>query len=70
MIADDISIGVYRYATAENGHLKGEIREIPKITESASSTTGTVGGNGTANPVFAYGISYIGNGYIETAQLK
>lgn len=70
MIADDISIGVYRYATAENGHLKGEIREIPKITESVSSTTGTVGGNGTANPVFAYGISYIGNGYIETAQLK
>lgn len=70
MIADDISIGVYRYASEENGHLKGEIREIPKITESVSSTTGTVGGNGTANPVFAYGITYIGNGYIETAQLK
>ena len=70
MIADDISIGVYRYASAENGHRKGEIREIPQITESVTRTEGKVGGNGTANPVLAYGITYIGNGYIETAQLK
>ena len=70
IVVDDINIGVYRYQTAENGHLKGEIREIPVRNGTVTSTNGTVGGNGTANPVMAYAIKYLGDGYIETAQLK
>ena len=69
-VGDGFSIGVYRYQTATGGHLKGEIREIPTLNGTVNSTTGTVGGNGTANPVMAYGIKYLGSGYIETAQLK
>lgn len=70
MAGDGFSIGVYRYQTATDGHLKGEIREIPTRNGTVGSTSGTVGGNGTSNPVMAYGIKYLGSGYIETAQLK
>lgn len=70
ILRDDINIGLYRYKEAENGHLKGEIREIPRQTETAGEKFGVAGGNGTKNPVFAYGISETGSGYIETAQLK
>lgn len=70
ILRDDINIGLYRYKEAENGHLKGEIREIPRQAETAGEKFGVAGGNGTKNPVFAYGISETGSGYIETAQLK
>lgn len=70
ILRDDINIGLYRYKEEEDGHLKGEIREIPRQTETAGKKFGVAGGNGTKNPVFAYGISETGSGYIETAQLK
>lgn len=76
VMRDDINIGLYKYQSAMNGHLKGEIREIPKLYSSgtngeyAGKKNGKAGGNGTANPVLAYGISETGSGYIETAQLK
>lgn len=76
VMRDDINIGLYKYQSAMNGHLKGEIREIPKLSSSgtngeyAGKKNGKAGGNGTANPVLAYGISETGSGYIETAQLK
>lgn len=70
ILRDDINIGLYRYKEAEDGHLKGEIREIPRRAETAGEKSGVAGGNGTKNPIFAYGISETGSGYIETAQLK
>lgn len=76
VMRDDINIGLYKYQSAMNGHLKGEIREIPKLYSSgtngeyADKKNGKAGGNGTANPVLAYGIAETGSGYIETAQLK
>ena len=70
ILLDDINIGLYRYLADENGHKKGEIREIPTRTESAGGVTGIAGGNGTSNPIIAYGITETGAGYIETAQLK
>lgn len=76
VMRDDINIGLYKYQSAMNGHLKGEIREIPKLSSSgtngeyAGKKNGKAGGNGTANPVLAYGIAETGSGYIETAQLK
>lgn len=71
VLRDDINIGVYKYLTAENGHLKGEIRAIPKRNdEKADAKDGIAGGNGTTNPVLGYGIAETGAGYIETAQLK
>lgn len=70
ILLDDINIGLYRYLKDENGHKKGEIREIPTRTESAGDVNGIAGGNGTSNPIIAYGITETGAGYIETAQLK
>ncbi|MDD5776548.1 MAG: hypothetical protein PUD33_02850, partial [Treponema sp.] len=70
ILLDDINIGLYRYLKDENGHKKGEIREIPTRTESAGDVTGIAGGNGTSNPIIAYGITETGAGYVETAQLK
>lgn len=70
ILRDDINIGLYRYKEEEDGHLKGEIREIPRQAETAGEKSGVAGGNGTKNPIFAYGISETGSGYIETAQLK
>lgn len=77
VLRDDINIGLYKYQDAGNGHLKGEIREIPKLyssggtgSEYAGEKNGKTGGNGTSNPVLAYGIAETGSGYIETAQLK
>ena len=77
VLRDDINIGLYKYQSAQNGHIKGEIREIPRLysstgtgTEYAGVKNGIAGGNGTVNPVLAYGISETGSGYIETAQLK
>lgn len=70
ILLDDINIGLYRYLADENGHKKGEIREIPTRTESAGGVTGIAGGNGTSNPIIAYGITETGAGYVETAQLK
>ena len=37
---------------------------------AAATFNGIAGGNGTSNPIFAYGIAQTGSGYIETAQLK
>ena len=74
VLRDDINIGLYRYLAdegGENGHKKGEIREIPQQqNENAGTVNGIAGGNGTSNPVLAYGIAETGAGYIETAQLK
>ncbi|MGN0722961.1 MAG: hypothetical protein ACI4LT_03020 [Treponema sp.] len=70
ILLDDINIGLYRYLKDENGHKKGEIREIPTRTESAGDVNGIAGGNGTSNPIIAYGITETGAGYVETAQLK
>ena len=71
VLRDDINIGLYRYLADENGHKKGEIRVIPKREdENAGTVNGIAGGNGTSNPVLAYGIAETGAGYIETAQLK
>lgn len=63
IVVDDINIGLYRDSD-------GKIKAIPTQTESADTKNGVAGGNGTANPVLAYGISETGSGYIETAQLK
>ena len=73
VLLDDINIGVYRYLAddATSGAKKGQIREIPALTrETCGDTKGNAGGNGTANPILGYGISEIGSGYVETAQLK
>ena len=63
IVVDDINIGVFKKAD-------GTLEVIPKQTESVGIKTGIAGGNDTANPIFAYGISQTGSGYIETAQLK
>ena len=63
IVIDDINIGVYKNSD-------GTLKSIPKQTESVGVKNGIAGGNGTSNPIFAYGISQIGSGYIETAQLK
>lgn len=77
VLRDDINIGLYRYLAdeagenGEKGHKKGEIKVIPKQqNENAGTVNGIAGGNGTSNPVLAYGIAETGAGYIETAQLK
>ena len=57
------NIGVYKNSD-------GTLQSIPKRTESVSTKNGIAGGNDTSNPIFAYGISQTGSGYIETAQLK
>ena len=63
IVIDDINIGVYKNSD-------GTLKSIPKQTESVGVKNGIAGGNGTSNPIFAYGISQTGSGYIETAQLK
>ena len=63
IVIDDINIGVYKNSD-------GTLKSIPKQTESVGTKNGIAGGNGTSNPIFAYGISQTGAGYIETAQLK
>lgn len=63
IVIDDINIGVYKKSD-------GTLQSIPKRTESISTKNGIAGGNDTSNPIFAYGISQTGSGYIETAQLK
>ena len=66
---DNIQIGIYKTTVSETS---GVITAIPKQTNSSSNTAkvGTVGGNGTTNPLISYGTTYLGKGYIETAQLK
>lgn len=63
IVIDDINIGVYKNSD-------GTLKSIPKQTESVGVKNGIAGGNDTSNPIFAYGISQTGSGYIETAQLK
>lgn len=63
IVQDDINIGVYKNSS-------GTIQAIPVQTESAGIKNGTAGGNGTTNPILAYGIAATGLGYIETAQMK
>ena len=63
IVIDDINIGVYKNSD-------GTLKSIPKQTESVGVKNGIAGGNETPNPIFAYGISQTGSGYIETAQLK
>lgn len=63
IVQDDINIGVYKDSS-------GTIQAIPVQTESAGIKNGTAGGNGTTNPILAYGIAATGLGYIETAQMK
>ena len=67
LVLDDINIGVYKNAD-------GTLAVIPKATyenpESAEVKNGMAYGNGTKNPIFAYGIAQTGSGYVETAQLK
>lgn len=71
LVQDDINIGVYKYtADDEVGHKKGQIRAIPKQNENVGIKNGIAGGNGSFNPIIAYGISDTGSGYIETAQMK
>lgn len=65
-----ISIGVYRDS---DGKLADIPSSITGITENASSTEADAGyalGNGTSNPILAYGTNDDGSGFIETAQLK
>lgn len=63
LVLDDINIGVYKDD-------EGRLQAIPEQTESAAEKSGIAGGNGTSNPIFGYGITQTGSGYIETAQLK
>ena len=63
LVLDDINIGVYKDSD-------GKLIAIPTQTESAGKKNGITGGNGTANPIFGYGIVETGFGYVETAQLK
>ena len=63
LVVDDINIGVYKDSD-------GELQAIPTQSESAGTKSGIAGGNGTSNPIFGYGITQTGSGYVETAQLK
>ena len=63
IVLDDINIGIFK-------NDDGTLGTIPKQTENAGAKNGIAGGNGTSNPIFAYGIAQTGSGYIETAQLK
>ena len=63
IVLDDINIGIFK-------NDDGTLKAIPKQTENAGAKNGIAGGNGTSNPIFAYGIAQTGSGYIETAQLK
>ena len=63
IVIDDINIGVFKNSD-------GTLQSIPEQNESAGAKEGIAGGNGTSNPIFAYGITQTGAGYIETAQLK
>ncbi len=63
IVLDDINIGIFK---KDDGTLKA----IPTQAENAGEKNGIAGGNGTSNPIFAYGIAQTGSGYIETAQLK
>ena len=63
LVLDDINIGVYKDD-------KGKLQAIPTQSETAGEKSGIAGGNGTSNPIFGYGITQTGSGYIETAQLK
>jgi len=59
---DNIQIGVYRESSTSSADY-GKRKTI-------SSRTDNVGGNNTDNPIVAYATSYVGNGYVETAQLR
>ena len=63
IVLDDINIGIFK-------NDDGTLKAIPKQTENAGAKNGIAGGNGTSNPIFAYGTAQTGSGYIETAQLK
>ncbi|MBQ5878371.1 MAG: hypothetical protein IIW71_11335, partial [Treponema sp.] len=63
IVLDDINIGIFKKDD-------GTLGIIPTQTENAGAKNGIAGGNGTSNPIFAYGIAQTGSGYIETAQLK
>lgn len=63
IVLDDINIGIFKKDD-------GTLGIIPEQTENAGAKNGIAGGNGTSNPIFAYGIAQTGSGYIETAQLK
>lgn len=68
IMQDKVSVGVYRNKST------GVIQAIPSAitgkTVSAGTDSGVALGNGTTNPILAYGITYGTKGYIETAQLK
>ena len=63
LVVDDINIGVYKDSD-------GKLQAIPTQSESAGTKSGIAGENGTSNPIFGYGITQTGSGYVETAQLK
>ena len=63
IVLDDINIGIFK-------NDDGTLKAIPTQAENAGEKNGIAGGNGTSNPIFAYGIAQTGSGYIETAQLK
>lgn len=65
---DNTNIGFYKSTTAATKDTALAIKS--NSTASAGANSGTCNGNGTANPVIAYGIEDNATGYIETAQLK
>ena len=62
-----INIGVYRDS---DGKLANIPSSISSLSVSAGTSSGVALGNGTSNPVLAYGTNDDGSGFIETAQLK
>ena len=65
---DNTNIGFYKSTVAATKDTALAIKS--NSTTSAGGTSGTCNGNGTTNPVIAYGIEDNATGYIETAQLK
>ncbi|UTC62276.1 hypothetical protein E4O05_12335 [Treponema sp. OMZ 787] len=64
---DNINVGVWKGNTATD---YGVIKNSVTGANTSGTESGTVHGNGTANPVLGYAIRQAMNGYIETAQKK
>ncbi|MGI5074430.1 hypothetical protein E4N71_03035 [Treponema vincentii] len=63
LVEDNINVGVWKDAD-------GKIKASVTGSGGSNTTSGTVYGNGTANPVLGYATTQSINGFIETAQKK
>ena len=65
-----VSIGVYRDSDGILANVPSTISGITAGLDTTNVTGSYTLGNGTSNPVLAYGTNDDGSGFIETAQLK